>query len=382
MQALLRRLALFISILLLHTLPNISMVALAHIEGCDPDNQVCVHDPALDHDHEPVELMTPGPPVDTCPNLPGSIVVRGFRPFATQCQQVSEAGVGIPALIAQGIIDAVDIYNKVDAPLQVCFRQQGRLKFLDSATMPRAQSDLTAEYIEGMTCGQIDRIGTVVLLQGGETAAATIAETSDSPPVALATGPLAGERCQLVTTDNLSLRGGPSIFYGRIDIIPPRTRLTAKARNSGWFLVEFEALQGWVSGDYTTASAGCDGVSEGSVVFLQPQTSPLPTAASEDSPPMADPEEMEADAPETMAEAEQMEMPVPEARPLTNCDLRSGDIINLRQGPGLDYEIKAEIPYETSLSAMERAGDWFKVDYEMMTGWVNINYVFRNGACG
>ena len=37
--------------------------------------------------------------------------------------------------------------------------------------MPRAESDLAAEYTDGMTCGRIDRIGTVVLLQASETQA-------------------------------------------------------------------------------------------------------------------------------------------------------------------------------------------------------------------
>ena len=58
---------------------------------------------------EKCERSTPPskPPDITCPLLPPSIVVSGHGQF-TQCKQVGAAGVAIPALIAQGIIDAVE----------------------------------------------------------------------------------------------------------------------------------------------------------------------------------------------------------------------------------------------------------------------------------
>ena len=74
----------------------------------------------------------------------------------------------------------LNVFGIVDAEMRVCFRHKGRLKFLDAATAPRAESDLAAENFKGMTCGAIDRPGTVILLQGGETAG----DVSDIPPVA------------------------------------------------------------------------------------------------------------------------------------------------------------------------------------------------------
>ena len=154
-------------------------------------------------------MQEANPPKVTCPTLPSSILVKPDSPH-TQCRQVGAAGVGDAKLIAQGIVDAVDVYGWVDVPMQVCFRSQGRLKFLDASTAPRTVSDLAVERIDGMTCGQIDRVGTVVLLPGGDSAQETAVVASDSPPAPAATGPSSTTSCELETTGYLSLRAGPS----------------------------------------------------------------------------------------------------------------------------------------------------------------------------
>ncbi len=299
----------------------------------------------------------------TCPLLPASVMVSGYGEN-TQCKQVGAAGVANPELMAQGILDAVDIFGKVDAELRVCFRQHGRLKFLDSTTMPHRESDLAAEYIDGITCGRIDRIGTVVLLEVSEAPAEGEAEPA---PVPAATEAVGLDNCQLRTTDYLSLRGGPSTNYARLDIIPRGTRLTARARSSDWYIVDFEAIRGWISGEYTEASPGCEGIEGSTRVFLLMVTEPSGEAEAET---MAPPERGDADA--ALAEPE----------PPFDCRLKTGDIINLRLSPGLENEILAEIPFKAELIATERAGDWFEVEYEGILGWVNIDYVFRSGYCG
>lgn len=313
---------------------------------------------------EKCERATPSskPPDITCPLLPPSVVVSGHGQF-TQCKQVGAAGVAIPALIAQGIIDAVDVFGIVDAEMRVCFRHKGRLKFLDAATAPRAESDLAAESFKGMTCGTINRPGTVVLLQSD----AAIDEASDIPPVAEeTTGPTSSTICQLATTGYLSLRGGPSVYYARIDAMPSDTRLLGLARTGDWFLVNYKGQRGWASGTYLAASPGCDALGGSSRVFLPLETEPAP---------------VQAEAQEEMTEPAQAETIMPGARALSYCSLRAGDIINQRQGPGLEYDIIAEIPNRTNLIAAERTRDWFKVEYNEVTGWVHIDYVFRHG-CG
>jgi len=441
-------------------------------------NQNCVEEEEEEEEDGPdpgelIGMQEANPPKVTCPTLPSSILVKPDSPH-TQCRQVGAAGVGDAKLIAQGIVDALDVYGWVDVPMQVCFRSQGRLKFLDASTAPRTVSDLAVERIDGMTCGQIDRVGTVVLLPGSDSAQETAVVASDSPPAPAATGPSSTTSCQLETTGYLSLRAGPSVNYSRLLSMPNGTRLVARARIGDWFMVNYKGQLGWASGSYLATSPGCEALGEAGAIILLPTTEPPAPEAEEamtdtkettseaDTTEMAEsvaqaptdcqltavdhlnlragpgldydilaevpyeaslrataksgdwfkveyegqagwvsreyvfrwgnchalgeaeammpPSAMEPPAPE--AEADGTEMTVPGARPLTGCNLRTGDIINLRQGPGLDYGIIAEIPYQTSLIPTERSGDWFKVEYEGDMGWVNIDYVFRNGACG
>ena len=204
------------------------------------------------------------PLVHTCLELPESIVVSGTVK-GTQCQQVRERGIGIAALITQGVLDAVDVWGIVEAGLQVCFRGQGRLKFLDAATAPRAVSDLPAQASNGTTCAILDRTGTVVLMRG----------TAPSP---------------------------------------------------------------------TTIESSA-------------QTEPATT------------------------NEKQPALEFPQARSLVDCPVTTGDILNLRQGPGLDYEIISEIPYQTRLTASARAGEWYQVEYAGDAGWISTYLVSRDGAC-
>ncbi len=401
---------------------------------------------------------TPPPPVDTCSHLPDDIVVRGFSPFSTQCQQVSNAGVGNPELIAQGILHAVDVWGNVNDEIQVCFRNQGRLKFLDAATAPRAVSDLVAEHIAGMICGQIRRAGTVVLLQGGQAAMATAAETRDSPPSLTQTGPSSTTSCQVETTARLSLRAGPSVYYARLLSMPRGARLVARARNGDWFMANYDGQLGWAYGGHLAISPGCDALGEtrdsppsltqtgpSSTTSCQVETtarlslragpsvyyarllsmprgtrlvaraqngdwfmanydgqlgwanrghlavSPGCDALGETDviilPPMLETPTLEAEAAqtdtnETMSETDSTEILESVGQALTGCSLRTVAMVNLRQGPGLDYDVIVEIPYQTNLNATGRSGDWFVVEHEGMAGWVNNTYVFRTGACG
>ena len=121
-----------------------------------------------------------------------------------------------------------------------------------------------------------------------------------------------------------------------------------------WIEVEYEGVAGWISRQYAFRWGNCDVTVEAGAMMPPP----APTAV-----------------------ADRTEMTVPGARPLTHCNLRTGDIINLREGPGLAYSVIAEIPYRTNLSARGRAGEWFMVEYLSDAGWVHIDYVFRNGAC-
>lgn len=325
-----------------------------------------------------VEPEKPKPHVATCPLLPASVSVSGYD-RNTHCQQVDGPAVGIPELITQGIIDAVDVWGHINGNLRVCFQNHGTLRFLDAATAPRLVTVLPAEIINGSTCGTIDRAGTVVLLASSTGAVETPPQDTTTDTTVAAeqaavaveeTSVIEPDRCQLVTTAYLSLRTGPSVSYARILAIPFGSKLIALGQRDGWFLVDYEERRGWISGDYVTPSAACDGlISSTRTYFLQF------TAAEEDD---SDASDVEAAPLETVPAV----TTEPGARILVDCRLTTGDIINLRAEPGTEHSILAEIPNQTPLIATERWGDWFQVEYADQSGWVNIAYVFRRGACG
>ncbi|MCY4018120.1 MAG: SH3 domain-containing protein [Chloroflexi bacterium] len=288
-------------------------------------------------------------------------MVRSNSPYNAQCRRIGPAGVGIADLIAQGIRDAVDIWHIVETSILVCFRNQGTLKFLDAATSPRAVSDLASQAVDGMTCGTIDRAGTVVLLQTSEPISAPArqpvsqpvsepaGDPSDNSPVAPAAQAESAvlRYCYLTTLSNLSLRSGSSILHARLTIIPRKTRLNATFRDGEWYRVSYEELTGWVNGAYVVPGSGC-GASVASAV------------------------------PRAPANAEQAEL---SGTALSNCALRATDNINLRAGPGLAHEILAQIPYRAEMTATERLEAWYKVEYQGQAGWVNIGFVTRISDC-
>ncbi len=317
------------------------------------------------------EKVSVNPYVATCLLLPADVSIIGYERH-THCQRVDGPGVGIPELIARGIVDALDVWGSVETNVRVCFRNQGQLRFLDAATAPRAVSDLDAEAVDGMICGTIDRAGTVVLLEGPADAMATPGTKNRqlrtrTAPAVETTAVAEVLRCHLVTTAYLSLRAGPSVFYTRLDAMPLGAKLVATAKAGDWFLIEYDGQMGWSSGTYLTKSAGCDTIGESNRVFLTLGAEPAPA---------------EVEAQEDLQEPAEPAATEPGRYELIDCRLTAGDIINLRAEPGTEHNIEAEIPFRAQLLALDRSGDWFKVEYQGSMGWVNIDYVFRRGVCG
>ena len=78
--------------------------------------------------------------------------------------------------------------------------------------------------------------------------------------------------------------------------------------------------------------------------------------------------------------------PVPESAvanttTLTNCMVKTLYELNFRETPGGKL-IGSGIPYNATLTALERTADWFKVDYHGVQGWISAQYVQKIGDCG
>ncbi|MEO1440026.1 MAG: SH3 domain-containing protein, partial [Chloroflexota bacterium] len=63
------------------------------------------------------------------------------------------------------------------------------------------------------------------------------------------------------------------------------------------------------------------------------------------------------------------------------CMVTTDDIINLREGPGMDDEIIRRIPFDVTLTAFEQSGQWYFVDYLGLRGWMSADFVTPNDFC-
>ncbi len=183
---------------------------------------------------EPEENAYKPPPV-TCPYLPSRVLVSGFA-RETQCQMVGEVVIGKTNLVRRGFIDAVDVWHYVNGGLEVCFRNNGWLVFLDAKYLQRRVMELEHYHRDGMTCGRIDGIGTVVLLERA------------APPVEgdlplFHSIPLSD--CQIKLVETLFLRAQPAGEI--IGLVWLNSEVPAFEINGYWYKIEFEGKTGYIS---------------------------------------------------------------------------------------------------------------------------------------
>ncbi len=208
------------------------------------------------HDHTQLEITarTKGkpdeteeprytPPPVTCPHLPpGRAIVTGFVEN-TQCQMAGEVVISNTDLAQHDFVDAVDVWNYVNGGLEICFRNEGSLYFLDAAYAPREVIQLEQYQRDGMTCGSIDRAGTVVLLR--ETAPAETSAANESPATLPTFDSIPLSDCQIKLVETLFLRAEPAGEI--IGLVWLNSEVPAFEINGYWYKVEFEGKTGYIS---------------------------------------------------------------------------------------------------------------------------------------
>ena len=214
-------------------------------------NNQCVGEDEEDNDDEVEIAQKPDHrrPDVTCPQLPDRVDVSGYN-GNTQCQMVGAAGVGRADLIQRGVIDAVDIWNFKTHDVQVCFRNKGGLVFLDAAYAPRMLVELDAFERDGMTCGLINRAGTVALLASDEPGGAPAdAPAADSAPATLPTvDAIPASDCQIKLEETLFLRATPGGEI--IGLVWLYSEVPVYAITGDWYKIEFEGVAGYISRHY------------------------------------------------------------------------------------------------------------------------------------
>ncbi len=209
----------------------------------------CVADDDDDDDDE--EEASYRPPDVTCPHLPSRVVVTGYA-VNSQCQMVGAVVIAeYPGLQARGFIDAVDVWSYVNGGLEVCFRTDGWLVFLDATYIQRMATELEHTHRDGMTCGAIDRIGTVVLLESPPASDQATQLAQPTLPV-FESVPLFD--CQIKLVETLFLRAEPAGEI--IGLVWLNSEVQAFEIKGFWYKVEFEGQTGYVSRYYRKVLRG------------------------------------------------------------------------------------------------------------------------------
>ncbi len=195
-----------------------------------------------------VPKPTATPIRDSLNFLPPGIHIYNWVDGA-QGKRVDARGVGNQAVIDQGLLDAVDLWGYVTPGIEVCFEQVGRTVLLDAASSPRQVLDLPAYSRAGMTCANIDRAGTVALLQS-DIAPPPLVESVSHPASQVLLG------CEVKPWDLLNYRESPP-DGAIIGVTSTRDWLPASEKLHGYFKVRLWDTEGWISGDYVYTRGDC-----------------------------------------------------------------------------------------------------------------------------
>ena len=211
----------------------------------------CTGKSKADDDDETGEAPERKPTVVTCAYLPARVAVFGHV-RGTQCQMVGAVVISMnPELEARGFVDAVDVWSYVNGGIEVCFRNQGWLVFLDAAYAPRMATELASFDRDGMTCGAIDRAGTVVLLREAAPSATPTADTTAALPVFDAI-PLAD--CLIKLQETLFLRDTPGGTI--IGLVWLYSEVPVFEISGDWYRTEFEGQTGYISRRFSRVLRG------------------------------------------------------------------------------------------------------------------------------
>ena len=177
----------------------------------------------------------------SCQNLYDSMVVRSAS-RVVGCREVDIGLIDKHPALASGMIAAIDIFGYVETGVEVCFRNIGELVLLDRVTEPPTPRSLPSyNNVAGMTCGEVDKPGTLVLI-------ATVIERDTFVELT---------SCRVTTTQTVRLREDVGSSTA-LRLVPYNITLDTFSRTSNWFNVTFLGTEGWISARYARAVGICE----------------------------------------------------------------------------------------------------------------------------
>ncbi len=159
----------------------------------------------------------------------------------------------------------------------------------------------------------------------------------------------------------INVRSGPGTGYGRVTMVGEGKRVTALDQCGGWYRISFGSTTGYILGDYLTLDSGV------AVAETDPPAAPAepaePAAVSADDVPVTAVETsaVDAGAGETSARK----------------GIVNGGTINVRSGPGTEYERVTMVSTGKKVSILGEENGWFRISFGSTTGYVLSDYVYE-----
>ncbi|MDQ0177709.1 N-acetylmuramoyl-L-alanine amidase [Bacillus chungangensis] len=169
-----------------------------------------------------------------------------------------------------------------------------------------------------------------------------------------------GER--YVNATSLNVRSGPGTNHQAIGSLKHNTKVTVHEISNGWAYISAGNLKGYVHTNYLQQEE----------VKIEPET------------PVAPPKEPE----KPVTPPKEPEKPVtppkePETPPVVQEPVEryvNVDSLNVRSGPGVNYDKIGALSYNTKVTVHETKGDWSSITAGNLKGYVNNKYLQKEEA--
>jgi anionic cell wall polymer biosynthesis LytR-Cps2A-Psr (LCP) family protein/uncharacterized protein YraI len=164
-----------------------------------------------------------------------------------------------------------------------------------------------------------------------------IAEAPPTPTVALAAEPALPAEVQVSAGNVINVRSGPSAEYRVIGRLREGQIAPALGRSldQAWWHIRYGGKLGWVAAEYVQA-------------YVPPEPAAQAAPAAGEPPSVA---------------------------------VNRGDLVNVRSGPGVDYDVLGRLAGGQTAGIVGRSSDeaWWQIRYGAQQGWVSARYVQVKG---
>ena len=179
----------------------------------------------------------------------------------------------------------------------------------------------------------------------------------------------------------INVRIGPGTNYSRVTKVSGGKRVEITGQQDGWYQVSFDGMTGFISGEYVTPDDPAM-----AIVREEPSAEPAPAPAEA-------PAETPAENPAGLTEAQVGEL----EETITANDSQTlgapggavttkqspgdgvivGGTINVRTGPGTEYERVAKFTTGKRVTILGQEDGWYHIGYETGEGYVRGDYIMQ-----